>query len=58
MNIVHLTNHDPKHWRDLAQEKRNMADQMKTAMARTRLIHAAEYYEELARQNEVSEQGG
>jgi hypothetical protein len=51
---IQLTNHDPKHWRDLAQQKRDMAGRMRTIAARTRLIHAAEYYEQMAKRAEAS----
>ena len=50
---IQLTNHDPKHWRDLAQQKRDMAERMRTLAARTSFIHAAEYYEEMARRAEA-----
>jgi hypothetical protein len=54
MTYLQFTNHDPGHWRNLAQEKRGMADRMKTVMARASLVNAAEYYDELARRAEES----
>jgi hypothetical protein len=51
---IQLTNHDPKHWRDLAQQKRDMAGRMRTIAAKTRLIHAAEYYEQMAKRVEAT----
>jgi len=48
MTYLQFTNHDPAHWRRLAQQKREMALRMKTVVARSSLINAAEYYDELA----------
>ena len=48
MTYLQFTNHDPAHWRSLAQQKREMALRMKTVVARSCLINAAEYYDELA----------
>jgi hypothetical protein len=53
MTYFQFTNHDPGHWRNLAQEKRDMANRMKTVMARASLANAAEYYDELARRAEA-----
>jgi len=50
MTYLQFTNHDPTHWRNLAQQKREMAFRMKTAVARASLINAAEYYDDLAQQ--------
>jgi hypothetical protein len=50
---VHLTNHDPQYWRNLAQQKRDMAARMQSAEARASFIHAAEYYEQMARRSEA-----
>jgi len=48
MTYLQFTNHDPTHWRNLAQQKREMAFRMKTVVARASLINAAEYYDDLA----------
>jgi hypothetical protein len=62
MTYLQFTNHDPTHWRNLAQQKREMAFRMKTVVARASLINAAEYYDDLAQRaarfaNDTSETG-
>jgi hypothetical protein len=50
---AHLTNHDPQYWRDLAQQKREMAERMQSTDARASFMKAAEYYEQMAKRVEA-----
>jgi hypothetical protein len=50
---VQLINHDPQYWRDLAQQKRDMAERIQNADAQASFIHAAEYYEQIAQRVEA-----
>jgi putative heme iron utilization protein len=51
--MINLINYDPQYWRDLAQQKREMAERMHTADARASFMNAAEHYEQMARQVEA-----
>jgi hypothetical protein len=46
--MVNATNHDPKHWRQLAQEARAAADRLDDAAAKRTMLEIAESYQELA----------
>jgi hypothetical protein len=50
---VQLTNHDPQYWRDLAQQKRDIAERMHSPDARASFMKAAEYYEQMAKRAEA-----
>jgi hypothetical protein len=51
--MINIMNHDPQYWRDLAQQKREMAGRMHSADARASFMNAADYYEQIARQVEA-----
>jgi len=51
---AHLTNHDPQYWRDLAQQKRDFANRMRSTEARVSFMNAAEYYDQMAKRFETA----
>jgi hypothetical protein len=44
--------HDPKHWRERAEEARSHAEEMKDPEAKRTMLDIAEGYERLAKQAE------
>jgi hypothetical protein len=50
---VQLINHDPQYWRDLAKQKREMAERMHSTDARASFMSAAEHYERMAQRVEA-----
>ena len=50
---VQLLNHDPQYWRDLAQQKREMAERMQSTEARASFMNAAQHYEQMTKRVEA-----
>lgn len=46
--MANTSNHDPKHWRQLAQEARAVAHRLDDPDAKRTMLEIAESYEELA----------